>query len=130
MTYRSALPVVCATLWAASPAVGQQAGDPAAPATHVLKATPKTVAWGHYHARTSPVLRIRPGDTVQVHTHPCPCQSRPAWCCLGLGPSPCWATGRGDGPGAAPDVERVGEQAGPVRRASDPPWRRDDVSKK
>lgn len=36
--------------------------------THVLKPTPKTVAWGYYDAATPPVLRIKSGDTVEVHT--------------------------------------------------------------
>jgi acetamidase/formamidase len=36
--------------------------------THELKATPKTVAWGHYDAKTPPVLRIKPGDALEVHT--------------------------------------------------------------
>jgi acetamidase/formamidase len=36
--------------------------------THQLKATPKTVAWGHYDASTPPVLRIKSGDAVEVHT--------------------------------------------------------------
>jgi acetamidase/formamidase len=36
--------------------------------THVLKPTPKTVAWGHYDATTAPVLRIKSGDEVEVHT--------------------------------------------------------------
>ncbi len=39
-----------------------------APKVHQLDASPKTVAWGHYHAKTSPVLRIRSGDSVDVHT--------------------------------------------------------------
>ncbi len=43
-------------------------GQEAAPRTHQLLATPKTVAWGHYSAQTPPVLRIRPGDAVEVHT--------------------------------------------------------------
>jgi acetamidase/formamidase len=29
---------------------------------------PKTVAWGYYDASTPPVLRIKPGDTVEVQT--------------------------------------------------------------
>ena len=37
-------------------------------ATHKLKPTPKTVAWGHYDASTPPVLRIKSGDTVEVET--------------------------------------------------------------
>ena len=36
--------------------------------THELKPTPKTVAWGHYDAKTPPVLRIKPGDAVHVQT--------------------------------------------------------------
>jgi hypothetical protein len=36
--------------------------------TYTLPATPKTVAWGHYDARTPPVLRIHSGDTVVFHT--------------------------------------------------------------
>ena len=36
--------------------------------THVLKPTPKTVAWGYYAATTTPVLRIKSGDTVEAHT--------------------------------------------------------------
>lgn len=36
--------------------------------THHLPATPKTVAWGYYAADTPPVLRIHPGDTVEVDT--------------------------------------------------------------
>ena len=36
--------------------------------SHVLKPTPKTVAWGYYAATTPPVLRIKSGDTVEAHT--------------------------------------------------------------
>jgi acetamidase/formamidase len=36
--------------------------------THVLKATPKTVSWGYYDAGAKPVLRIKSGDSVEVHT--------------------------------------------------------------
>lgn len=42
--------------------------SPAAAATHDLPATPATVAWGHYHALTKPVLTIASGDTVVIHT--------------------------------------------------------------
>ncbi len=41
---------------------------PAAAATYDLPATPATVAWGHYDATSKPVLSIRSGDTVVVHT--------------------------------------------------------------
>src|SRR2546429_10010828 len=36
--------------------------------TYQLKPTPKTVAWGYYDASTPPVIRIKSGDTVEVHT--------------------------------------------------------------
>jgi hypothetical protein len=36
--------------------------------SHVLKPTPKTVAWGYYAATTPPVLRIKSGDTVEVYS--------------------------------------------------------------
>lgn len=35
---------------------------------HDLPATPQTVAWGHYDAAAKPVLTVRSGDTVTVHT--------------------------------------------------------------
>ncbi|MBZ5514781.1 MAG: acetamidase/formamidase family protein [Acidobacteriia bacterium] len=44
------------------------AQGPNAPATFTLKPTPKTVVWGHYDAKTPPVLRIKSGDTVEVQT--------------------------------------------------------------
>lgn len=37
-------------------------------ATFELKATPQTVAWGHYDSADKPVLTIRSGDTVVIHT--------------------------------------------------------------
>ena len=36
--------------------------------TFELKPTPQTVAWGHYDASDKPVLTIRSGDTVIIHT--------------------------------------------------------------
>ena len=68
MTYRPAILIACATLSAAGQAIGQESGGAGGPAHHVLKATPTTVAWGHYNAKTPPVLRIKPGDAVEVHT--------------------------------------------------------------
>ncbi|MHB8284307.1 MAG: acetamidase/formamidase family protein [Caulobacteraceae bacterium] len=38
------------------------------PQTYVLLATPKTVAWGNYNAAATPVLHVRSGDSVEVHT--------------------------------------------------------------
>ena len=37
-------------------------------ATHTLKPTPKTVAWGYYDAKAAPVLRVKAGDTVEIGT--------------------------------------------------------------
>jgi acetamidase/formamidase len=37
-------------------------------ATLDLPATPQTVAWGHYDAASKPVLTVRSGDTLVVHT--------------------------------------------------------------
>jgi FtsP/CotA-like multicopper oxidase with cupredoxin domain len=45
--------------------IAQQAN---AQATHTLKPTPKTVAWGYYDAKAAPVLRIKSGDTVEIQT--------------------------------------------------------------
>ena len=36
--------------------------------THVLDASPTTVAWGHYDATDKPVLHIASGDSVTFHT--------------------------------------------------------------
>ena len=41
---------------------------PAAASTYELKPTPQTVAWGHYDATDKPVLTVRSGDTVVIHT--------------------------------------------------------------
>src|SRR5713101_2628448 len=35
---------------------------------YALKPTPKTVAWGYYDAKAAPVLRVKSGDTVEIHT--------------------------------------------------------------
>jgi acetamidase/formamidase len=55
-----------------SSAMWAQTGSPVAPATapqkYVLKATPKTVAWGYYDAAAAPVLRIHSGDSVEFET--------------------------------------------------------------
>lgn len=36
--------------------------------THILNPSPATVVWGYYDAATPPVLRIKSGDAVAVHT--------------------------------------------------------------
>jgi acetamidase/formamidase len=51
-----------------APRGGQPPGGEAGPRIHELKATPKTIAWGYYDASATPVLRIKSGDTVLVHT--------------------------------------------------------------
>jgi acetamidase/formamidase len=33
-----------------------------------LKATPKTVAWGYYDAKSAPALHVKSGDTVEIET--------------------------------------------------------------
>ena len=46
-------------------ACGQRAS---AQTAYTLKPTLKTVAWGYYDAKAAPVLRIKPGDTVEIQT--------------------------------------------------------------
>jgi acetamidase/formamidase len=47
----------------------QQAAPPLGKTpAHMLKPTPKTVAWGYYDAKAAPVLRVKPGDTVEIQT--------------------------------------------------------------
>jgi acetamidase/formamidase len=48
--------------------VGLIVAAPVSAKTYDLPATPQTVAWGHYDATDKPVLTIRSGDTVIVHT--------------------------------------------------------------
>jgi acetamidase/formamidase len=38
------------------------------PSAYSLKPTPKTVAWGYYDAKATPVLRVKSGDTVEIQT--------------------------------------------------------------
>jgi acetamidase/formamidase len=66
MPIRFAFLTACVVISLVRPAECQP--PEAAPRTHQLKATPKTVAWGHYDAKTPPVLQIKPGDAVEVHT--------------------------------------------------------------
>jgi Gram-negative bacterial TonB protein C-terminal len=39
-----------------------------AQSTYTLKPTPKTVEWGYYDAKATPVLRIKSGETVEIQT--------------------------------------------------------------
>src|SRR5262249_4391324 len=56
----------CANAQQAAPL--QREKSSGAEATHTLKATPKTVVWGYYDAKAAPVLRVKPGDTVEIQT--------------------------------------------------------------
>src|SRR6201988_653680 len=42
--------------------------EASAQATYTLKPTPKTVAWGYYDAKATPVLRVKSGDTGEIQT--------------------------------------------------------------
>jgi acetamidase/formamidase len=71
MASRKLLPILTASvLLLSADQMGSRpaGGEPAGPTTHVLKATPKTVTWGYYDAKSKPVLQIKSGDVVQVHT--------------------------------------------------------------
>jgi acetamidase/formamidase len=59
---------LCALVLAPGATGSHQPADQPAGKTHELKATPKTVIWGYYDAAATPVLRIKSGDTVRVHT--------------------------------------------------------------
>jgi acetamidase/formamidase len=61
----SGLLALCALALSGAIAHAQQAPEGN---SHVLKPTPKTVAWGYYAATTPPALRIKSGDTVEVQT--------------------------------------------------------------
>ncbi|MGC0775028.1 MAG: hypothetical protein WB543_18985 [Candidatus Acidiferrum sp.] len=56
MTYR-AIVLISALCASVSSLVAQQTN---APATHTLKATPRTVAWGYYDAKAAPALHVGP----------------------------------------------------------------------
>jgi acetamidase/formamidase len=70
MSLNKLLPILtaCLLLSSTSQTGSRPAQDQAGPKTHDLKASPKTIAWGYYDASTKPVLRIKSGDVVQVHT--------------------------------------------------------------
>ena len=55
-------------LLATIPLKGQQPASSAGANVHVLKPTPKTIAWGYYDGASKPVLKIKSGDTVEVQT--------------------------------------------------------------
>ena len=52
----------------AAPLQGKPAQQSSSGQKYSLKATPKTVVYGHYSAKTPPVLRVKSGDTVDIET--------------------------------------------------------------
>jgi acetamidase/formamidase len=60
-----ALLIFCASTLTCAGAFAQEAAEGN---THVLKPTPKTVAYGYYSAAAPPVLRVKSGDTVEIQT--------------------------------------------------------------
>ena len=65
MNLRPSLLLLAALLPALAPPLRAQAQQAA---THELAITPATAAWGYYDAAAPPVLRIKSGETVRVHT--------------------------------------------------------------
>ncbi len=58
--------LACLLLTIPSPLCAQELGSASNP--FILNPSPTTVAWGHYWSETPPVLRIKSGDHVRVHT--------------------------------------------------------------
>lgn len=65
----SILGLAAASVWSQQPPA-KPAARSAPPKSNVitLEPSPKTIAWGHYDAASAPVLRVKSGDTVKVHT--------------------------------------------------------------
>jgi acetamidase/formamidase len=69
MIHRTAFLATLGLVFSGFVVMGQKPeGETSKPVLHDLKASPKTVAWGHYDAKTPPVLRIKSGDSVEVRT--------------------------------------------------------------
>ncbi len=66
--HRIAILTACILLLGSAQMAGRRSAAETGPATHELKASPKTVSWGYYDAHARPVLRIKSGDMVKVHT--------------------------------------------------------------
>lgn len=58
--------VLCSLLLSTPLLARQQAADEGAIPT--IEPTPKTVVWGYYSAHVAPVLRVKSGDSVKIHT--------------------------------------------------------------
>ena len=64
----NAIRLVGVAAMAAVAASPLQAGQAASSAVRTLEPSPSTVAYGYYDAAAKPVLRIKSGDTVRIHT--------------------------------------------------------------
>jgi len=64
----AAVGIAATGAWSQQPPA--KAAKPAPPKSTAIKLdpSPKTIAWGHYDASSTPVLRVKSGDTVQVRT--------------------------------------------------------------
>src|SRR5258707_14768059 len=67
MTRHRVLATLLLACFVAVPLRAQQSAESTGQFYH-LKATPKTAVWGYYDAKTPPVLRIKSGDAVEIHT--------------------------------------------------------------
>jgi acetamidase/formamidase len=64
----SILGLVAAGAWSQQPAAKTVKSASQKSNVIELQASPKTIAWGHYDASSTPVLHVNSGDTVKVHT--------------------------------------------------------------
>jgi acetamidase/formamidase len=65
----SILGLAAAGAWGQQPAAKPPAKSASQKSNIItLEPSPKTIAWGHYDATSTPVLRVKSGDTVKVHT--------------------------------------------------------------
>jgi acetamidase/formamidase len=64
----SILGLAAAGAWSQQPTAKTTKSAPQKSNVIELEASPKTIAWGHYDASSTPVLRVKSGDTVKVHT--------------------------------------------------------------
>src|SRR3984893_19169638 len=60
--------IICATAVGSLVAQQKNQSSGTAGAHYTLEPSPKTIEWGYYDATVPPVLRIRSGDTVDIHT--------------------------------------------------------------
>jgi acetamidase/formamidase len=68
LTFVAFTTILLATVTSTAFAQQSDESKTASGAHYTLEPTPKTIEWGYYDATVSPVLRIRSGDTVEIHT--------------------------------------------------------------